>query len=105
MLKKLIEKVIEYIMLLFNSSIQTPNVRKTFSERITVSFCKSQRRNLSLASQLTKNKEDNDNDSTASDQSFTKNSVKTRKSPRKSKMISDTMFAIEDDFISIEKTY
>ena len=58
---------IEYIMHLLNSNSQT--------DRFTFSVCKYQKRNLSLALQLTKNIEDTDNDATVDDKSISQNYI------------------------------
>lgn len=72
---------IEYFMLLLSSESKTPNNRTTFSEILTFSVCKSQKRNLSLSSQLNDYLEDKNEENP--NESFNLNSANTRKSPRK----------------------
>lgn len=86
-----IEDEIQYIMLLLSSHYEKTVIRTTKSERLAVSVCKSQRRNLSLSSQLIKNIEKVDETSIANE-SHQKEPINVRRSPRKRKMRANNVF-------------
>ena len=91
-----IEDEIQYIMLLLSSNYEKTVIRTTKSERLAVSVCKAQRRNLSLSSQLIKNIEKVDETSIANE--FNQEEpINVRRSPRKRKMKSN------NEFISTQK--